>query len=242
MEVEVVITDEQFRRLIKMSGSETIAVLSAKTGMSEKTARKYLKSRITPSSQKVQHDWRTREDGFKEIWPNIEEMMRINPGLEATTILSYLIGQNSEQYKEGQVRTLQRRIKRWRATEGPGKEIKFDQIHRPGELSESDFTVMNEVGITIRGEHFKHLIYHFVLTYSNWEHGKICFSESFESLSEGLQESLWNLGMRPKFHRTDQMSSAVRKVEDRRCFTDRYQSLLNHYGLEGQKIQVGCQR
>jgi hypothetical protein len=33
-----------------------------------------------------------------------------------------------------------------------------------------------------------------VLSYSNWETGSICYSETFESLSEGLQNALWELG------------------------------------------------
>ena len=47
------------------------------------------------------------------------------------------------------------------------------------------------MGVTINGQAFPHLIYHFVLTYSNWETGTICYSETFESLSEGLQNALW---------------------------------------------------
>jgi len=166
-------------------------------------------------------------------------MLRVNGGLEATTLLPYFQKKCPYQYQESQLRTLQRRIKHWRATEGPAKEIMFEQIHHPGELSQSDFTDMNNLGITIAGEHFKHLVYHFVLTYSNWEHAKICFSESFESFSEGFQESLWVLGGVTKSHQTDQMSLAVQKADSRKEFTDRYQGLLNHYGTQGRKIQVG---
>jgi len=134
---------------------------------------------------------------------------------------------------------LQRRIKNWRATDGPAKEVFFAQQHKPGELCQSDFTHCRELGITIAGEAFPHLIYHFVLSYSNWETGSVCYSESFESLSEGLQKALWELGGVPREHRSDRMSAAVNNLTDQKEFTRSYESLLAYYGLEGQKIQAG---
>ena len=209
-----------------------------KSGMSEKTARKYLKANKLPSEMKNKHQWKTHPDIFENIWVEIQTMLGINHGLEAKSLLHYFQQKYPGQYQDSHLRTLQRRIKHWRATEGPSKDVMFEQVHHPGELSQSDFTHMDDLGVTISGEHFKHMVYHFVLTYSNWEHAKICFSESFESFSEGLQESLWVLGGITTVHQTDQMSSAVHKVEDRKVFTDRYQGLLKHYGLEGRKIQV----
>jgi hypothetical protein len=98
---------------------------------------------------------------------------------------------------------LQRKIKAWRATEGPPKEVFFDQIHRPGQVGASDFTHMGELHVTLAGRPFDHMVYHFVLTYSNWEAATVCFSESFEGLSQGLQNALWELGGVPQMHRTD---------------------------------------
>ncbi len=63
------------------------------------------------------------------------------------------------------------------ATEGPAHEVYFVQEHRPGELCESDFTHLTELAVTIGGQPFPHMLYHFVLTYSNWETGTICASE-----------------------------------------------------------------
>ncbi len=124
--------------------------------------------------------------------------------------------------------------------EGPKKEVYFAQKHNPGELSASDFTHMNELGVTIQGRPFDRLVYHFVLTYSNWEAGTVCFGESFESLSEGLQNALWELGGVPKRHRTDRMSSAVHRVSSTEAsFTESYEGLLRHYGMSGEKIQAG---
>jgi hypothetical protein len=137
------------------------------------------------------------------------------------------------------VRTLRRGIKFRRATEGPPREVFFAQEHRPGELCQSDFTHCREMGVTINGQTFPHLIYHFVLTYSNWETGTICYSETFESLSEGLQNALWELGGVPLEHRTDRLSAAVNNLVDTREFTRAYEALLRHYRINGQKAQAG---
>src|SRR5207302_2275827 len=117
------------------------------------------------------------------------------------------------------------------------KEVFFDQIHTPGELAASDFTCMNDLQVTLAGVPFDHLVYHFVLTYSNWETGTVCFSESFESLSEGLQNALWELGGVPRRHRTDRLTAAVNTNPQHEMFTRRYQALMAHYGLEAQAIQ-----
>jgi hypothetical protein len=129
-------------------------------------------------------------------------------------------------------------VKAWRATRGPAKEVFFSQVHHPGRLCASDFTHMTSLGVTIQGQPFEHMVYHFVLTYSNWESVTICFSESFESLSEGLQNALWELDGVPARHRSDRMSAAVNNLSDRKEFTARYESLLDHYGLEMEKINA----
>jgi hypothetical protein len=216
---------------------KSLSAAAAKADMDEKTARKYRDLGKLPSEMKVDHTWRTREDSFNEVWEEVKEKLEINPGLEAKTLFEDLQRRYPGRFVDGQLRTLQRRVKIWRALEGPAKEVFFPQIHYPGELCESDFTFMSSLGVTIQGQPFNHLIYHFVMTYSNWETGTICFSESFESLSEGLQNALWELGGVPKRHRTDRLSSAVRKPEHPEEFTQRYQALIKHYGLEGHKTQ-----
>ena len=135
--------------------------------------------------------------------------MTLNPGLLAQTLFAWLQAQYPGRFAEGQVRTLQRRIKQWRAVQGPAKEVFFTQVHEPGRLGASDFTHCSDLGITIGGVSFPHLIYHFVLTYSNWETGTICFTESFESLSAGLQNALWELGGVPRVHRTDSLTATA---------------------------------
>ncbi len=234
------VTNQQVRRLrMFIKKEKTRAIASAKAGMDEKTARKYIRSGDLPSEYRSEHTWQTREDPFSQDWESIKQMLEINPGLEAKTIFESLQREKPGEFSDGQLRTLQRRIKVWRATEGDCKEVFFDQVHHPARLCASDYTDMSQVGITIAGGRFEHLVYHFVLTYSNWETGTLCFSESFESLSEGLQNALWELGGVPERHRTDRLSAAVNKDCSEEEFTDRYRSLLRHYSLVAEKIQAG---
>ena len=171
------VTNQQVRRLLSLMKSEkTKAIAAIKAGMDEKTARKYVKLGKLPSEVRKNHNWQTRQDPFEADWKQIKELLEANPGLEAKTIFEYLQREKPGEFHDGQLRTLQRRLKYWRATEGPAKEVFFPQVHRPGELSESDFTHMKKIGITIRREPFEHLLYHFVLTYSNWETGTICIN------------------------------------------------------------------
>jgi hypothetical protein len=230
------VTDQQVRRLFKLVQTEkNFGIAAIKAGMDEKTARRYHKLGKLPSELEQPHTWRTRQDPFEDSWDGIKSMLEINPGLEAKTIFEDLQRRNPGRYADGQLRSLQRHIKVWRASEGPAKEVFFTQVHHPGQLGQSDFTNMNKLGITIVGMTFDHLIYHFVLTYCNWETGSICFSESFESLSEGLQNALWELGGVPEMHRTDCLTTAVQKTSHRDEFTLRYQDLLDHYNLKGCK-------
>ena len=117
------------------------------------------------------------------------------------------------QFSGSTSRTLQRRIKQWKAQHGEAKEVMFPQKYRPGHQAQSDFTFMGRLGVTIQGQPFPHLLYHFVLAYSNWEATTLCFSESFESLSLGLQNALWELGALPEEHRTDRLSGGRQQPE-----------------------------
>jgi hypothetical protein len=234
------VNDTQVRRLKKLSKTEeTHEVAAVKAGMDEKTARKYLRDGRLPSERKTDRNWRTRPDGFERVWEDIRQQIDANPGLEAKTLFQELQRKYPGEYADGQLRTLQRRLKQWRATEGRAKEVFFAQQHVAGRLGQSDFTHMTELGSTIGGQSFPHLLYHFVLPYSNWEAISLCYSESFESLSDGLQNALWELGGVPLEHRTDRMSTAVNNMSDERPFTDRYAALLRHYRMIGQKIQAG---
>lgn len=236
----MVVTNRQIGRLRWLDRNGIAKGLAAaKAGLDPKTARKYRRLGKLPSEVFMEHDWRTRPDFFAEVWADLEEQLRLAPGLEAKTLFRELQRRFPGRFSDGQLRTLQRRIKQWRALHGPAKEMFFAQVHEPGRLGASDFTHCTSLGITIAGVPFPHLIYHFVLTYSNWESGTICFAESLESLSTGLQNALWELGGVPHFHRTDRLTAAIPPGTEGQAFTQRYRALLQHYGLQGQAINAG---
>jgi hypothetical protein len=234
------VTDAQVRRLKRLSKTEkTQEVAAAKAGLDVKTARKYLADGRLPSEIRPERAWRTRPDPFDSVWEQVRQQLESTPGLEAKTLFEALQRERPGEFADGQLRTLQRRIKRWRAMEGPAREIYFPQQHVPGRLGQSDFTRMNELGITLGGQTFAHMLFHFVLTYSNWEAVTVCYSESFESLSEGLQNALWELGGVPLEHQTDRLSTAVNNMSEEKDFTHRYDALMRHYRMQGRKIQAG---
>jgi len=229
-------TDFEVRRLLELSNKEKNKINTAhKAGMDVKTARKYLRSKKLPSEMKKLHNWRTREDPFKDILDEVKVFLESAKGIEAKFLFEHFQNEYPGKFHDGQLRTFQRRLKTWKATEGPEKEIFFSQVHHPGELGASDFTDLTKLGITIAGELFEHKFYHFVLTYSNWETGTICFSESWESFSQGLQNALWQLGHVPEKHKTDCLSAAVNNLNEKKDFTKKYKSLLDHYRLTGVK-------
>lgn len=216
-------------------------VAAARAGMSERTARKYEKARQLPSELKRPHDWATRENPFEQDWPWVVEQLERDPALQGSTLFALLCERHPGRYRSTQMRTLQRHIAKWRAIYGPDKEVIFEQCHKPGEKAESDFTHMDDLRVTIAGQPFPHMIFHLVLTYSNVEAVKLCFSESFEALAEGIEECLWSIGGVPKLHRTDHLTAALRHKTstEREEWTRRYQALMAHYGMEPTTNNVG---
>jgi hypothetical protein len=137
-------------------------------------------------------------------------------------------------------RTLERRVRQWRAQHGPDKEIFFPQEHLPGRQGLSDFTDMGKLQVSIAGVPFDHLLYHFTLAFSHWEYACVIEGgESFEALSEGLQNALWQAGGCPREHRTDSLSAAFKNLRRQEDFTTRYGALLEHYGMDGTRNNPG---
>jgi hypothetical protein len=224
----------------KVGKSQKLA--AAKAGMSERTGRKYERLGKLPSQLKQPRTWLTRKNPFEQDWDWIVAQLERDPALQATTLLALLIEQYPGRYRPTQIVTLRRHIAKWRALHGPDREVIFEQVHTPGERAQSDFTHMGDLGVTIAGEAFPHLIYHFVLTYSNVEAVTLCFSESFEALAEGIEHALWHLGGVPEQHRTDHLTAAVRQAhrkEVREEWTARYQALMDHYGMQPTWNNVG---
>jgi hypothetical protein len=233
------IKDGQVRELFRLLATGRALVFAArKTGMDEKTARKYRHTRQLPSQGVVPRHWRTRLDPFAEVWPTVEQRLKEEPALRAITLFRWLQERSEGTFPDSQRRTFERKVRVWRATQGPNQKVMFAQVHQPGDLAASDFTHMDSLRVTIAGRPFVHLVYHFTLTYSNWESVTVCPSESFEALSEGVQNALWELGGVPRRHRSDSLSAAVNNLSEEREFHQRYRDLLVHYDLEGQRINV----
>ena len=234
------VTDRQVRRLHALLQSrKPLSVAAMRVDMDRKTARKYRDEAKLPSELETwPRTWRTREDPFADVWEEVREQLELSPGLQAKILFEWLQRRYPGRFADGQLRTLQRRVRQWEAISGPPKEVFFAQTHHPGRLGASDFTHMTSLAVTLGSQPFDHMVYHFVLTYSNWETASICFSESFESLSDGLQHALWEVGGSPQRHRTDRMSLAVNNASSAKEFTGRYQALMDHYGLEMEKINA----
>lgn len=233
------VSDRKVKRLRKEMTKGKSQKRSAFTAdMNRKTARKYLRSGKLPSEMKKEHTWRTRIDPFARAMEWVRVQLGEEPALEAKTLFEELQRQSPGTYQDGQLRTLQRQVKQWRAEEGPPQEVFFPQEHKPGVLCASDFTHMKTLRITINLVPYEHLLYHFVLTYSNWETATICSSESFESLSNGLQNALWELQGVPQVHLTDSLSAAIKILRGGgKEFTLRYEALLRNYTLQGRHTQ-----
>ena len=134
------VTDEQILLLRSaLNKGMSLTLAAAKAGMNRKTAGKYRQFDRLPSEVGMEHTWRTRKDPFDEVWPELEQMLDVNPGLQAKTLFADLRDRYPGRFAEGQLRTLQRRIKQWRAENGPAKEVFFAQVHHPGRLAASDF-------------------------------------------------------------------------------------------------------
>jgi hypothetical protein len=162
------------------------------------------------------------------------------PELEAKALFDWLNEQHGGLYDEGQLRTFQRHVRRWRALYGPEKEVYFPQEHRPGVRMQTDFTCLNSLGISIRGEPFEQWLCHSVLTYSNWQWGMLCHSESLLALRKGLQAVLVQLGHVPLEHWTDNTTAATHELngdeQGHRGFNSGYLKLVEHFGIAPHTI------
>jgi hypothetical protein len=223
----------------RMEG-KTQEASAAAAGMSVRSARKWGHGSY-PSQRHKPHTWRTRSDPFAEVFESevapllAEDSQGI---LEATTLLAELNRRHPGQFSEGQLRTLQRRVRQWRALNGPGKEVFFPQEHLPGREAAYDFTNCDELGITICGAPFDHLLFELALSFSGWRWPTVALSESYEAMLLGVQEALWELGGVVEVLRSDNLSAATHELprSGGRALTRRYQGLLDHYGLKSTRI------
>jgi len=235
------ITDGRVKELRRLLATgKTLAASARMTEMDEKTARHYRDVDHLPSQRKKPRNYRTRVDPFADVWDQVQRRLEAEPRLQAKTLFQWLQDSYPGCYPDSTRRTFERRVRKWRSLYGPDKPVMFPQIHHPARLAASDFTVMNELHVTIAGVSFEHMLYHCVLTYSNVESVSLCFSESFEALSEGIQNAFWEFGGVPECHRTDSLSAAVNNHSSRKELTARYAALMDHYNVKPERINVRC--
>jgi hypothetical protein len=160
-------------------------------------------------------------------------LLKSVPGLRPVAIFDEIRRRHPE-IGAGVRRTLERRIRAWRALNGAEQDVIFRQEHPPGRLGLSDFTDMGDHGVSIAGVPLDHRLYHFRLAFSGWEHAHVVLGgESFVALAEGLQNALWALGRAPLQHRSDSLSAAFRNLDadTRQDQTRRYEALCAHYRM-----------
>jgi hypothetical protein len=235
------VTDAQVRLLRKkMTEGKTIAAAAAAAGMSERSAYTWKKGPL-PSEAKKPRPWRTRTDPFAAVWEtDVVPLLRADAEgvLDATTVLADLRRRHGDAYAPALLRTLQRRMRQWRAMHGPGKEVMFEQVHPPGREGAFDFTDATELGVTIAGQAFPHLLFQFILSFSKWRWVGLAFSETFEALVRGLQDALWELGGVPAVWRSDNLSAATHQIPGGgRELNRRFAAVLEHYGAVSTRIE-----
>ena len=240
-------TDAQVRIIMKeRSKGRTQEQSAAKANLgSRKTVRKYEQFGKLPSEMKVVRDYRTRPDPFEAGWSEVESRLQEAPTLEAKALFDWLCAQQPGQYQEGQLRTFQRRVSIWRALHG-SELLTLEQVRQPGEALQTDGTSMNQLGITLAGQPFPHLLIHSVLPYSNWQWGRVVQSESLLAIRLGMQSAVVRLGYVPEVHQTDNTTAATHRLGaserekslKERGYNEEYLALLKHFGMQPRTIHV----
>ena len=218
---------------------KTQEAAAAAAGMSVRSARTWQRGPL-PLESKSSRAWRTRPDPFAAIWSEaVLPLLQRDPesALQATTVLEWLEERYPGRFSPAQLRTLQRRLRDWRALHGPEQEVFFPQVHPPGREAQMDFTDAGELRVNIAGLPFPHLFFEFILSHSGWRFVDLAFGETFEALQQGLQGALWALGGVPRVVRTDNLSAATHELKETkgRTLTQRYAALLEHYGLQATR-------
>lgn len=235
------ISDHQMRLYMRSRQTDTPEIAAAKSGFSTATAYRIEADPRLPS-QKKKPRGRRRPDPLADIWDSdVVPMLETTPGLRAVAIFDE-VRRRHPGISPSIRRTLERRIRTWRALNGPEQDVIFRQTHEPGRLGLSDFTDMRSAGVSIAGDPLTHLLYHFRLVFSGFEHAHVVLGgESFTALAEGLQNALWALGGAPELHRSDSLSAAYRNLDAQAQddLTRRYQALMRDYCMTPTRNNPG---
>jgi transposase InsO family protein len=235
------VTDCQRRIYMTLRRTNTTVIAAAKSGFSTASAYRLEKGPRLPSGKKAPRE-RRRPDPIGAVWDSeIVPLLKAAPGLRPVAIFEEIARRHPE-LGAGVRRTVERRIRAWRALFGPEQEVMFRQVHEPGRMGLSDFTEMGDQAITVAGQGLDHRLYHFRLVYSGFEHAHVVLGgESYVALAEGLQNALWALGGAPHEHRSDSLSAAFRNLDRdaREDLTSRYDALCAHYGMQPSRNNTG---
>ena len=211
---------------------------SAKAAISERSGRRIEKGErhCVPGGR----HWRTRDDPLAAIWDaELVPLLEKEPRLTGLTLWEYLDDQHAGQFPYQVLRTLQRRVKHWKATQGPDKVAIFRQSVPPGQQGLSDFSHPN-TEITLQGQVFTHLLYQFRLAYRGWRYVQVTLGgESYSALADGLQSALSRAGGSPIEHRTDSLSAAFNNQAEALELTQSYKDLCTHYNLKATRNNLG---
>jgi transposase InsO family protein len=235
------VTDRQMRLFMQFRKSEPAAVAAAKAGFSAATAYRLENDPRLPSQKKAPRS-RRRADPLESVWNSeVVPMLKAAPALRPIGVFEELRRRHPD-LDPGVRRTLERRIRNWRAVHGPEREVIFRQEHPPGRMGLSDFCDMRDLGVSVAGVPLDCRLYHFRLPFSGFESAHVVLGgESFVALAEGLQNALWTLGGAPQQHRSDSLSAAFRNLvaDEREDATRRYEALCAHYGMTPTRNNAG---
>src|ERR1700693_3310005 len=147
--------------------AEMPTIAAAKAGFSAATAYRIEQDPRLPSQKKAARD-RRRRDPLAAVWDSeVVPLLKSTPGLRPIAIFDELRRRHPE-IGAGIRRTLERRIRTWRALNGAEQDIIFRQEHPPGRLGLSDFTGMGERGGRIADVPLDYSLYYFPLDLSCW--------------------------------------------------------------------------
>ena len=224
----------------RRAGSRQEAAAAA-AGISVRSARRIETNEIQPKAN--QPRGRTRPDPLAGVWEEeLVPLLQRTPALTPITLLEHLQRQKPDVDWTPVQRTLQRRVREWKALHGAGPEVIFPLSYEPGEIAFCDFTQLKGVEVTIAGKAFPHLLFHYRLAWSGWSYAQVVQGgESFVALSEGLQNALAACGGVPVELRTDRLSAACRNRDGsfNADITQRYHALCSHYGLAYSRNNLG---
>jgi transposase InsO family protein len=235
------INDHQMRLYMKSRLTVKKPAAAAQAAISLRTAYRIENDPRLPS-QTPQPRGRRRPDPLITFFDSeIVPMLEAAPDLRPIAIFEEMQRRHPE-VPDAVRRTMERRIRQWRALNGKDRDVIFRQVQEPGRMGLSDFTEMGDLAVRVAGVDLDHRLYHFRLACSGFEHVHVILGgESYVALAEGLQNALWALGGAPLEHRSDSLSAAFRNLdrEAREDLTSRYDALCSHYRMEPTRNNRG---